>query len=95
MKYENFEEAKGLIETIDEYKGILKNIEEVTCDFERDYIDTKLQVVNFVTAEEHDTVTTKLEITDMPRTFAMELIESYKEYCQIIVDLSMKELEKL
>lgn len=95
MKYENFEQAHGLVETINKYKGILKNIEEVTCDFERDYINTKLQVVNFVTAAEHDTVTTKLEITDMPRTFAMELIESYKAHCQNIVDSSMKELEKL
>ena len=95
MKYENFEQAQGLIETINKYKGILKNIEEVTCDFEKDYIDTKLQVVNFVSAAEYDKVSTKLEITDMPRTFAMELIESYKAHCQNIVDSSMKELEKL
>ena len=85
MKYENFEEAKDLVEKIDKHKGILKNIEEVSCDFERDYINTKLQIVNFVTAAEHDTVTTKLEITDMPRTFAMELIESYKAHCRKII----------
>ena len=95
MKYKNFKQAQGLVETIDKYKEILKTIEEVTCDVEKDYIKTKLQVVNFVTAAEHDTVTTKLEITDMPCSFAMELIESYKAHCQNIIDLSMKELEKL
>jgi len=95
MKYENFGQAQGLVETINLYKGILKNIEEVICDVERNYVKTKLQVVNFITAEENDTVTTKLEIKDMPCTFAMELIESYKAHCQNIVDLSMKELEKL
>lgn len=95
MKYENFEQAQRLVETINKYNGILKDIEEVTCDIERNHIETKLQVVNFITAVDHVTVTTKLEITDMPCTFAMELLESYKAHCKNIVDLSMKELENL
>ena len=94
MKYENFEQAQGLVETINMYKGILQNIEVVTLDVEKDCIKTKVQVVNFITDDRRG-VTTKLEITDMPCTFAMELIESYKAHCQNVIDLSMKELEKL
>lgn len=91
MKYENFEEAKDLVEKIDKYKKILNNIESVTNDVDREYIETKVIIQN----KNNDVVSTILEIEELPCTFAHELLNSYREHIELMLKNAMMRLEQL
>lgn len=92
MKYENFEQAQGLVETINKYKGILKNIESVAGDVDRDYIETKVIIQN---NKSDGSVSTILQIEDLPCVFAHELLKSYREHIELILNKATAHLEQL
>lgn len=92
MKYENFEEAKGLVEKIDKYKRIINSIESVSNDVDRNYIETKIIIRNLL---QNDDVSTLLEIEELPCVFAKELLKSYREHVELMVNNAMTHLEQL
>lgn len=92
MKYENFEEAKCLVEVIDKYKKILDNIESVTNDVDRDYIETKVIIQN---NKSNGNVSTIFEIEDLPCVYAHELLRSYREHVELVIKNATKQLEQL
>lgn len=92
MKYENFEEAKDLVEKIDKYKSILNNIESITGDVDRDYIETKVVIQN---NKSDGSVSTILQIEDLPCVFAHELLTSYREHIELMLNNATAHLEQL
>lgn len=93
MKYENFEEAKGLVEKIDKYKRILNNIESVAGDLDKNYIETKIIIRNIL--QNDDLSSSSLEIEELPWVFAKELLKSYREHIELMLNNAMTHLEQL
>lgn len=92
MKYENFEQAQGLVETINKYKGILNSIESVAGDVDRDFIETKVIIQN---NNSDGSVSTILQIEDLSCVFAHELLKSYREHIELMLNKAMSHLEQL